>query len=31
VKHLLFTFARPTLGESLAAMERFSHKVLSRV
>jgi alkanesulfonate monooxygenase SsuD/methylene tetrahydromethanopterin reductase-like flavin-dependent oxidoreductase (luciferase family) len=31
VKDLLFTFARPTLGESLAAMERFSDKVLARV
>jgi probable F420-dependent oxidoreductase len=31
VKHLLFTFARPSLADSLAAMERFSDKVLSRV
>jgi probable F420-dependent oxidoreductase len=31
VRHLLFTFARATLAESLAAMERFSDKVLSRV
>ena len=31
VRHLLFTFARPTVAESVAAMERFSEKVLSRV
>jgi probable F420-dependent oxidoreductase len=31
VQHLLFSFARPTLAESLAAMERFSDKVLSQV
>ena len=29
VRHLLFNFARNTLSESLAAMERFSAKVLS--
>ena len=28
VRHLLFNFARPTLKESLAAMERFAAKVL---
>jgi alkanesulfonate monooxygenase SsuD/methylene tetrahydromethanopterin reductase-like flavin-dependent oxidoreductase (luciferase family) len=28
VQHLLFNFARPTLKESLAAMERFAAKVL---
>jgi len=31
VRHLLFTFARPTLAESITAMERFSDKVLSWV
>jgi probable F420-dependent oxidoreductase len=31
VRHLLFSFARPTLAESISAMERFSDKVLSRV
>jgi len=31
VRHLLFTFARPTLPESIAAMERFRDKILSRV
>jgi hypothetical protein len=31
VRHLLFSFARATLAESLSAMERFSDKVLSRV
>jgi hypothetical protein len=28
VRHLLFNFVRPTLSESLAAMERFAAKVL---
>jgi probable F420-dependent oxidoreductase len=31
VRHLLFNFARPTLKESLAAMERFATKVLPLV
>jgi len=31
VKHLLFTFARATLAESISAMERFSDQVLARV
>jgi probable F420-dependent oxidoreductase len=31
VRHLLFNFARATLADSLAAMERFAHKVLPLV
>ena len=31
VRHLLFNFARPTLAESLAALERFAQKVLPLV
>jgi len=31
VRHLLFSFARPTLAESVAALERFADKVLPLV